>query len=188
MASDPFRRKKDDEPFGDLFGNFEEEFRKMQAYMANAMAEAMKQADVPKGAAQPGNPFVYGFTMRLGKDGLPHIEQFGNTRPKVGPAGPEITGEGREPITDVIEHDDKVTVTAEMPGVEKEDVQVWSTEDLLTLKVDTAQRKYHKVVALPAKVTPESTEATFKNGVLDVTIRKQQRGAPKDLGHRVNVK
>ena len=182
---DPARKpRKDDDPFGDLFADFDREFRRMQAYMNDIFADAIKNAQVPRGANQPGNPFVYGFTMRLGPDGRPHIEQFGNTavrRPEVAVEG------GREPITDVIEHDDHLSVTVELPGVEKEDVQVYATEALLTIKVDAAGRKYYKEIALPAKVRPETTEATFKNGVLDVALRKvERRGA--DPGHRVNVK
>lgn len=190
MAPSPFpsrkpRKEDDEDPMGDLFRDFDQEFRRMQEYMNSFFQEALKHADIPKGAGQPGNPFVYGFTMRLGPDGKPHFEQFGNT-PKVG--RPEVAVEGgREPITDLIEHADHITLTAELPGVEKDDVQVYATEDKLTLKVDTAARKYYKEIALPAPVQPDSTEATFKNGVLDVSIRKQERSPPR-RGHRVNVK
>lgn len=193
-AEDPFdprkRRKGDNDPFADIFADFDKEFRRMQEHMNELFAQALKNADIPKGKAQPGNPFVYGFTMRLGPNGKPHIEQFGNT-PKVTVAAggkPEVALEGREPITDLIEHDDKVTVTCELPGVEKEDVQVYATEERLTIKVANGQRRYHKELVLPARCKADSTDATFKNGVLDVTITKEQRSPPKDPGRRVNVK
>jgi HSP20 family protein len=185
------RKRRDDDPFGDIFADFDKEFRRMQEMMNGIFEQALKNAEIPKGQARPGNPFVVGFTMRLGPDGRPHFEQFGNT-PRVGPTlgtpTPGAMPEGREPITDVIEHDDKVTITVELPGVEKDDIQVWATEERLTLKVDTAQRKYGKEVALPARVKPGTTEATFKNGVLDVSIQKERQGPPRDPGHRVNVK
>ncbi|MCS7114135.1 MAG: hypothetical protein RMJ15_03975 [Nitrososphaerota archaeon] len=43
-------------------------------------------------------------------------------------------------------------VVAELPGVEKEDIKLYGSEDTLTITVDTPQRKYHKEVSLPAKV------------------------------------
>lgn len=182
------RKKGDDDPFGDIFADFDKEFQRMQEMMGHLFADALKNAQVPQGKAKPGNPFVYGFSMRLGPDGKPRIEPFGNT-PRVTPLGkPEVSAEGREPITDVIEHDDHVSITVELPGVEKEDVQVWATEDRLTLKVANGTRRYHKDVQLPARCIADSTDATFKNGVLDVTLRKEQRSPPKDPGKRVNVK
>lgn len=187
---DPFRRRrKEDDPFGDLFAEFDREFRRMQEQMNQLFEAALRGAEVPKGAARPGNPFVYGFTMRLGPDGKPRIEQFGNL-PHGLARRPEVAVEGaREPVTDVIEHDDRLSLTLELPGVEREDVQVFATEERLTIKVDAAGRKYYKEVELPAKVKPDTTEATFKNGVLDVTLQKQaERAPPPERGHRVNVK
>jgi HSP20 family protein len=185
MPTPTRKDRKDEDPFADLFADFEREFRRMQGHLNELFEEALKQPGHLGNVGQPGNPFVYGFSVRLGPDGKPHFEQFGNVPH---PLRPEAVVEGgREPLTDVIDHDDSITVTAELPGVEKEDVQVYATERQLTVKVDTAQRKYYKEVALPAAVRPESTEATFKNGVLDVTVRKQQR-TPAPTGHRVNVK
>lgn len=187
MPPSPFRRKRDDDPFGDLFAQFEKEFARMQEHLNEVFEDALKNADVPKGQAQPGNPFVYGFTMRLGPDGKPRIEPFGST-PGLGK--PEVAAEagGREPITDVIEHEDHFSATVELPGVEREDIQVFGTDDHLTIKVDTATRKYYKEVAFPAPVRPDTTQATFKNGVLDVTVQKRERGKARDPGFRVNVK
>jgi HSP20 family protein len=189
---DPTRkpRKEDDNPFGDLFADFDREFRRMQEQMNQLFEAALRNADVPKGPMRPGNPFMYGFTLRLGPDGRPHIEHFGNTpaaRPEVAVEGGRIEG-GREPVTDLIEHPDHFSITMELPGIEKEDVQVFATEERLTLKVDTATRRYYKEVGLPAKVVPESCEATFKNGVLDVTLQKRETRSPPERGHRVNVK
>lgn len=188
-APPPRRPAKDDDPFGDIFADFDKEFRRIQEQMNAFFEAAMKNADVPKGRERPGNPFVYGFTMRMGPDGKPHFEQFGNTPRIVAPGrSPEIAVEGREPITDVLEHEDKVTVTCELPGVEKEDIQVFATETRLTIRVDTPARKYRKEVELPARCKPDSTEATFKNGVLDVTVQKERSSPPKEPGRRVNVK
>jgi HSP20 family protein len=184
----PARRNRDDDPFRDLFADFDREFRRMQAHLNDVFQQAMKDAnapDAPRGSGVPGNPFVYGFTMRLGPDGRPRVEQFGNVPH---PFRPEAVVEGgREPITDLIDQGESLAVTVELPGAEKEDVQLFATDQQLTIKVDTAARKYYKELALPAPVRPDSTQATFKNGVLDVTLQKQRR-EPPSTGHRVGVK
>lgn len=187
LVPSPFRRDKKDEedPFADLFAEFDKEFRRMQLHLNEIFSEAFRGMDVPKGAGQPGNPFVYGFTMRMGPDGRPRIEQFGNVPH---PLRPEAVVEGgREPITDVIDHGEALSITVELPGVQREDIQVHCTEDRLTIKVDTAARKYFKELDLPGRVRPDSTEATFKNGVLDVTVQKERR-EPAATGKRVDVK
>ena len=103
------------------------------------------------------------------------VRQFGNVAP--GRFGPEIREE-REPLVDVIEEKASIKVVAELPGVEKEDIKLNATEDMLTISVDTPQRKYYKEVILPAKIDPKSAKATYKNGVLEVKLAKKE--VPKE--------
>jgi len=182
-------RKRAMGDFPDFFADFEKEFARMQGMFNRIMNDAMKHASSP----QRGDPFVYGFTMRVGPDGMPRIEPFGSAGkpggriPGTAPGAQAIDtppADAREPLTDVLETDREVTVTVELPGVEKKDVQLHVAEDAVTVRVDTA-RKYHKRMRLPAKVLPSSAKATFKNGVLDVTLqRKVER---KDPGQRVDI-
>ncbi|MDW8023114.1 MAG: Hsp20/alpha crystallin family protein, partial [Nitrososphaerota archaeon] len=77
------------------------------------------------------------------------IREFGNVKPtRLGPT----VKEELEPLVDLVETNDEIHVVAELPGVEKEDIKLYSSEDTLTITVDTPQRKYHKEVSLPAKV------------------------------------
>jgi HSP20 family protein len=123
-------------------------------------------------------PFIYGFSMRVGPDGVPQIRQFGNTTRGFRPT------EEREPLTDVIEHDHDVSVTMELPGVERGDIGLTTTQSTLTVDVDTPRRRYHRVVDLPCEIKPDTTTATYKNGVLDVVMDKAERGA----GFRVGIR
>ena len=99
---------------------------------------------------------------------------------------PAIRGEFR---VDVKAHDDEVIVAADLPGVEKDDVSL-SLLDPRTLRIairrqaeskEEAEGYYVKertygsmdrVVRLPAGVTEEGAAATFKNGVLEVRLKK----------------
>lgn len=162
----------------DRFFNFEEmdtEFEAMRRYMDQIM-ESIMRGDISQTTV---NPFVYGFSLRVGPDGQPHIEKFGNTQ--VG-QGQEIPGTGdkarhdrmgrREPLTDVIESEECVSITVEIPGVEKEDVNLEVQNNNLVISVDTETHRYFKEVALPSAVDPESAKATYNNGVLDIVLKK----------------
>jgi HSP20 family protein len=173
----------------EFFAEFEKEFARMQSMVSKIMDDAMKHASSP----QRDQPFVYGFSMRIGKDGVPQLTPFGSASPGFTPPGaPQQVEAGdaaiddlvREPLSDVIESENEVSVTVELPGAEKGDVSLKVAERSVTVRVDKGARRYHKQVKLPAKVKPESAKATFKNGILDVTL---QRASPAEPGHDVAI-
>ncbi|MDH5634457.1 MAG: Hsp20/alpha crystallin family protein, partial [Candidatus Bathyarchaeota archaeon] len=86
-------------------------------------------------------------------------------------SGSEINEE-YEPLVDVFSEDAIVMVIAELPGVEKDSIEVYATEDKLTISVDSPKRKYYKELHLPAKVDPKSSATSYKNGVLAVHLKK----------------
>lgn len=180
-----WRKKKRDEDdfFGDFFGeDFDDEIRRMRTHMERLFRGITKGIDTEEMKRKVYGPFVYGFSMRVGHDGKPQFREFGNTPRK----GVAELGE-REPLTDVIESGDSVSVTLEIPGVEKNDVNLSATEDTLTIDVDTPKRKYHKDVVMPCKVIPGSTAATYKNGILDVVMKKTEK-KEKKKGKKIEIK
>jgi HSP20 family protein len=86
---------------------------------------------------------------------------------------------------DIVETETEVRVVAELPGVEKSDIKLHGTDDTLDISVDTAQNKYYKEVQLPTKVRVKEAASTYKNGVLEVVLPKQEpsknRGEPIDI-------
>ena len=135
--------------------------------------------------AQPGKSVVHGFKINIGPDGKPRIEDFGNRQTQT-PDGNQVISDEREPLTDIIEGDNDVAVTVEIPGVNKEDVDLKVTNDTIEMKVDTPQRKYHKKLDLPCDVMPKTTKATYKNGILDIVIKRKEKKKP-DEGYHVNI-
>ncbi|MEA3457881.1 MAG: Hsp20/alpha crystallin family protein [Candidatus Thermoplasmatota archaeon] len=125
--------------------------------------------------------FVHGFSI----NGRPRFQEFGN-RPTKTPTGNHMFSDAWEPLTDIIEGEDDVAVTVEIPGVEKEDIDITATEDTLEITVNNPERRYHKIVDIPFDVKPKSTEATYKNGVLDVVVKRAKNGEP-GTGYRVNI-
>ncbi|PKK85270.1 MAG: hypothetical protein CVT48_06225 [Thermoplasmata archaeon HGW-Thermoplasmata-1] len=180
------KRRKRRGPFDDIFDGlfdnreFEKMFEEMQKYFADAFS------GIDLGKIQPGKPFVHGFSLKVGPDGKPRMEEFGN-RTRTAPTG-EIELDEREPLTDIIEGDKEVSVTVELPGVERSDIDLKVTEDGIEIKVDTPQRKYRKRLPMPCEVNPKTTKATYKNGILDVVIqRKEPKKKGEGEGFRVNI-
>lgn len=163
----------------DIFDEFEEQFRKTQQYMNRVFRDAMS-GKTP--SPEEGGPYVYGWSLRVGPDGKPHFEEFGNV-PKAGSVEPQQL-ESREPLVDVIEGKNTISVTAEVPGVEKKDIDLEVTENTLTIRVDKDKRKYYKEVELPCEVDTDSTKASYQNGILDIELKKAK---PKKKGKKVSI-
>ncbi len=105
----------------------------------------------------------------------------------------------REPFVDVNETKDEVIITAELPGVDKNDIEVNVSEDSVEIKAEQKQeirkegeegvfvsrgmRRFYKLVSLPVPVDPDTAKASYKNGVLEIRIKKAK--APR--GRRVEI-
>ena len=166
------------EEIDEIFKEMEREFEDL---MRRVPKDLTRERVLPDGTrVQEWGPFVYGYSMTIGPDGKPKITEFGNIKPGFGPGRPRIDiREEREPLVDVLTTDNEVKVIAELPGVEKKDINLHGTEDTLTISVDTPQRKYYKEVKLPAKVDPKKAKSSYKNGVLEVTLPKKEKEKPK---------
>lgn len=83
--------------------------------------------------------------------------------------------EEREPIIDIFEEGDKVTVMSELPGVAEKDID-WDVEgDTLTIRASTSERKYYKEIVLPTPVEKKEAESTYRNGILQIKLKKTLR-------------
>ncbi len=94
----------------------------------------------------------------------------------------------REPVTDVWENDDYVFVTAELPGVKKDDIDLNVEEDSIEIKAkskinkreekkdekvyEQSYRNFYVRLDLPARVDTKNVDATFSNGILEVKLKK----------------
>jgi HSP20 family protein len=183
--SSPF----DKDPF---FGDIDRVFREMEKIMDKEFKnftdkvpkDYIKERKLPDGSTvKEFGPFVYGYSMKIGPDGKPEIQEFGNI--KKGLKGTPQVKEEREPLVDVVETNGEIRVVVELPGVEKKDIKLHGTEDSLEISVDTPQYKYGKEVKLPVKVKVKEAKSTYKNGVLEVIIPKEETSKPK--GEPINI-
>jgi HSP20 family protein len=101
------------------------------------------------------------------------------------------------PAVDMHESDEAFTLTAELPGFSKDDVQVEIKGNRLTLKgerkreTDVQKTQYHRVervygafersIRLPAVVDADKAQAIFKDGVLKLMLPKAEEAKPKPI-------
>ncbi len=173
------KRKKDrgwDDDFEDEF------FKELEDELENIgrIFEELKDKSVRESMKE--GHYVYGFSMRVGSDGKPSIEEFGNI-PSILSGEPE----DRELLTDVIEKEREVSIVVEIPGVVRDDIDLQIDESSIEIDVDVPRRCYHKKLVLPCKVKPETAKASYVNGVLEVRIERSD-SRKKDPGYRVRVR
>jgi len=101
----------------------------------------------------------------------------------------------RMPVSDVRETDDEVIVRFEIPGVNKEDINLEITEDTIKLRAqrkaesrlekegyfraESSYKGFYQMLTLPCKVIPERARAEYKNGVLEVRVPKAEKKKEK---------
>lgn len=97
-------------------------------------------------------------------------------------------GETLSPLTDVAEEDDKVTITTDLPGIDRENVKLSLRDNFLIINAGKGKEeetekegylrkervfmRYYREIPLPYGVTENGTAAQLKNGVLTVTLPK----------------
>jgi HSP20 family protein len=178
---DPFEELRDrleEDPFlGPFFEDLDREFSRMQESLAR-MLEQMQDGDLDPDA----DPFVYGFSVQMGPDGQPDFSEFGNVEGS-GPADTGAFEEARKPLVDVQEGQTTIAITAELPGVAKEDIDLRALETQIVVSVDNPDNRFFKRIDLPTEIEPHTTDATYKNGVLDIEVDKapDEEGTPIDL-------
>lgn len=145
-----------------IFDEFEKEIEELNESVSRMMRSLGEE------------PLVYGFSLQVGPDGVPHVQRFGNVMPTA--RGENV----REPFTSsmVDEKNNELNITVEMPGIQKEDIEVNATESDVVIKAEGA-RKYYKSIRIPAPVDPESAKAKYNNGVLEVTFKLKEPSKPK---------
>ena len=115
------------------------------------------------------------------------------------------TGEGKElfalgswvPPVDIYETEDTIVLSAELPGMKKEDMSVEIKDNTLTIKGerkferDSAAKSYsriersygtfQRVFTLPHLVQQDKVKARYENGILEIILSKAEEGKTKHI-------
>ncbi len=99
-----------------------------------------------------------------------------------------VTSNYRKPLSDIYETDKEVIATVELPGIEKKDININTTDDGVEIKVEKQEEKtnekkgmyrlersysgFYRHIPLPESVDKDRIRASYKNGVLELRMPK----------------
>lgn len=126
-------------------------------------------------------------------------QHFGRMR---GPEEEDLAATAWAPPVDIFETEDKVVLKAEFPGLKKEDIEIQVRDNTLTLKgekkfeKEVKEESYHRVeraygsfqrsFTLPSTIKQDGIEASFKDGILEISLPKAEEAKPKQV--KIQVK
>lgn len=100
---------------------------------------------------------------------------------------------GGWPNVEITDRDTEIKLTAELPGLEEKDVELFLSDDVLTLRGEKRAQssdqdnqiselyygRFERRIPLGYDIDESKINATFKNGVLTVTLPKTEQGRNK---------
>ena len=107
------------------------------------------------------------------------------------------------PSVDIEEEDDKYLIKADLPGVDKKDIEVKMENGVLSIRGEKRTEKetgkgtkrhrterfygtFARSFTLPDAVKADQVDATYKDGVLSLTIPKAEEAKPKSIDIKVS--
>lgn len=106
------------------------------------------------------------------------------------------------PKIDMTEDEKEIKVTAELPGLDEKDIEINLSKDMLTIKGEKKEEKeergkeryyversfgsFQRMLSMPAEVDLGKVDATFKKGVLNITLPKLAKG--KEAQKKIQIK
>jgi HSP20 family protein len=186
----------------DLFDGVFPGFEEMERMFDEQFRDILRQTETPKELVREYmtsegdkvreiGPIVYGYSAVVGPDGKPRITEFGNVKQgthigskediRTRRRGSQLTAAEREPLADVITTDKEVKVVVELPGVNKENIKVNAYEGSAEVVATAQDRKYRRVVDIPADTDAESVKSTFKNGLLEIAFKRKDKPKGKEI-------
>ncbi|WP_321417306.1 Hsp20/alpha crystallin family protein [uncultured Methanomethylovorans sp.] len=154
-------------------GSFNEVFGPDYFDHIDSLINRMKQ-NLEPGFHKLPSPFFYGFSVIKNSEEESEIREFGSLYlASAGESGGEqkCLIQKHKPLIYLIEKDNEIYVTAELPGISKGQIILKATDSFLDLKASHGERKYSERVLLPSKVDPDSARATCRNGILEVILK-----------------
>lgn len=101
------------------------------------------------------------------------------------------------PAVDIVENPNELVVTADLPGIKKENVDVQIEDGTLTLtgsrnfehedrkegfhRLERSYGSFRRAFTLPDSVDPEKVAAAFEDGVLTITLPKKEVAKPRSI-------
>ncbi len=107
-----------------------------------------------------------------------------------------------QPLVDIKETNNEFIVTAELPGMKKDDIHIAYKDGVLTIEGERKQEKeekdvnfhrverrygkFYRTFQLPSQIQEDKIEATYKDGVLTIVLPKAEEARAKEIEVKVS--
>ena len=85
-----------------------------------------------------------------------------------------------KPLIDIFQENNYITIIAEIAGFNKETLKIHVKDQKLTISAKSKDRRYYKSLNLPKVVIPDVMYTKFKNGVLEIKLKKAEPAINKE--------
>ncbi len=116
--------------------------------------------------------------------------------------GPQARGIGWMPPVDITESENEYNIKADIPGMKKEDIKISLEDNTLSISGERKEEKEEKgtnfvkkeksfgsfmrTFALPHSVDAKGIKASYKEGVLNITVPKSEESKPREIKIDIN--
>jgi HSP20 family protein len=166
-----------------LFEEMDREFAEVEGMLSRMFRTVRDIA--PSTGALADFPYYYGYQITVGPDGKPRIREFGNVKPAA--KGLVEQSGVRQPLVDTVldEKENTLRITAEMPGINKEDIKLNVTDQYVTIHAEKGDKKYHADIPVGVELDESSAKASYTNGILELKIKP--KGTSKVKGKAIKI-
>jgi len=168
-----------------MWDYYDDVFRGMDSYFKKIAEKMFKEIEDFERVIQSGELQGEWEVRPIEKPGVKGYVAWGHFQPSGSLKVPRhALDEDREPLTDVFEDKDNVKIYVELPGVEKNDIQL----NVAQGKAEIKARNFYKTIELPTKdVELEKANAICKNGVLEVVIPKIKKTVEEEKKKAIKI-
>jgi HSP20 family molecular chaperone IbpA len=99
------------------------------------------------------------------------------TMPSFRPSKSYAKRQDPKPLIDIFQDNNNITIVAEIAGFNKETFKINVKDQKVTLSAKSKERRYYKSLNLPKVVIPDETHTKYKNGVLEIKLKKAESTA-----------
>ena len=161
-----------------IFEDIDREFAEVEDLLSR-MFKTVRDTGPSTTASAANSPYYYGYQITIGSDGRPKIREFGNVKSTA--KGLVEQSGVRQPLVDTVldEKENTLRITAEMPGVNKEDIKISINDGYVSILAERGDKKYDANIPVSVNLEESSAKAAYSNGILDLKIKLKETSKTK---------
>lgn len=102
------------------------------------------------------------------------------------------------PAIDIQETEDSFELSAELPGMKKEDIRISFSDGRLTMegerkfekeeksktfhRIERSYGKFKRIISMPREVEADKAKASYEQGILTISLPKSEKAKPREIG------